>query len=663
MSWQIAGRWMLCPAGILIGIAFGVILIPARGEEPSPGVMKIVSAVAAVPAPADVSEVESRLYLAVEKQARHLLTKVHPWETDPSLKLVTESKSDEHWIRPNAGTILGFALLRRFGPYDESVVGIAKDRLLQGAILPMMRYLTTVHLTGTCLTSDGRPWGNQWQSAHWAHMLGRAAWWIWDDLPNDVREGVRKVVAHEADRIAAADPPHQIVNDTKAEENAWNSQILSIAAVLMPEDPRRSRWEKAFQRWALSAFLRPADERSSEVVDGRPLAEQFTGANIYDDFTLENHGRVHPDYMATFILSMGCVLDYALSGRKAPEAVFHNASGIYENLKWFSLPSGGLVYPNGQDWELLRDPEWIYPHALMAAHGGDPDAWSLLRPCLTTQERMQARSPSGTVYLDDEFFFPSTLSDQLYYTAMAWLALRYRGLIVDCPTTRNGVLRLDGGRLILNRTPSAIHTFSWGAQVMAQVIPFQLDRVTSPHARSGIGHIRLAGDSEELPVHIHHVDVKSDSQRFDATLELDHGDGAVRAFLHCASEADGTWRMREKLVALRDVETEEVATGLIGVLNNPHWVYERGDRRVTLGATPHVVFSGQGTALEADVTDLDIDQVIRVHSRRPLHVLYRGAKVAERARFTDELYLNCIRGRNAWKAGQVISKFEAKVRF
>jgi hypothetical protein len=147
MSSRAAGKRLLRRTGILIGAAFGMLLMSAPAEEPSPGVIKIGSPAGAVAAAADVSEVESRLYLAVEKQARYLLTKVHPWATDPSLKLVTESKSEEHWIRPNAGTILGFALLRRFGPYDESVIGIGKDPLLDGAILPMMRYLTTVHLT------------------------------------------------------------------------------------------------------------------------------------------------------------------------------------------------------------------------------------------------------------------------------------------------------------------------------------------------------------------------------------------------------------------------------------------------------------------------------------------------------------------------------------
>lgn len=626
--------------------------------ETSATVLSIVEPLHDVPAPSDAVEVESRIYLSIEKQAKHLLAKVHPWTTDPALKLVTESKSDEHWIRPNAGTVLGFAFLHRFGPYDESVIGISKDHLLQDVIVPMMRYLTVVHLTGTRPTGDGKSWGSQWQSAHWAHMLGRGAWWIWDDLPADLQVSIRKLVAHEADRIANTDPPHQVLEDTKSEENAWNSQILSVAVTLMPDDPRRTDWEKAFQRWALSSYLRPADETSQEIVDGRPVLEQFTGANIYDDFTLENHGRVHPDYMGTYPLLMGCVLDYVMSGRQAPQATTHNCAGIYAILKWFSLPSGGFVYPNGQDWELLRDPEWLYTHLLMAAQGDDPDAWSLMRPCLDTQERMQARSPSGTVYLDEEFFFPSTLSDLIYYDAMAWLALHYHGPISDRPAEKKGVLRLDGGRLILNRTPSAICTFSWGAQVMAQVVAYRPDRITSPHPRSGTGHVRLAGKKDDLPLRMHHVEVTHDAQRFDAKLELDHGIGLFRASLEFHSDPDGTWRLKEKLVALRDTETDEVATGLVGILNNPHWVYERGERRITLGNDDHLVRSGEGSVLEAAVNGVDVDGVLHFRGTHPLHVLYRGAKEAERARFTDELYLNYVGGKRPWKAGDVISEFE-----
>jgi len=66
----------------------------------------------------------------------------------------------------------------------------------------------------------------------------------------------------------------------------------------------------------MSSFLRPADERNETMVDGRTVRGQFTGPNIFDDFTLENHHFVHPDYMTTFSLSLGCAPDFAMIGRR-----------------------------------------------------------------------------------------------------------------------------------------------------------------------------------------------------------------------------------------------------------------------------------------------------------------------------------------------------------
>jgi hypothetical protein len=272
--------------------------------------------------PPAAAEMQSRIYLAAQKQLHSLLPQVHAWSEDSSLLLMTESKSNEHCVRPNTGMICGMAILYRFGPYDENVTGISRTDLLQKNLLPMMRYCLATHKTGNRVTSDGQAWGDAWQSAHWAQMLGSAAWLIWDDLPADMRTSVCRLVAHEADRFRDADPPHNLRNDTKAEENAWNSQILSLAVVLMPEDERRAAWDRALQRWALSALLRPADKTSQQVVDGRTVAEQFTGANILDDYTLENHGFVHPDYMTTFNLTIGSALRDRLTGRQPFEAFF-----------------------------------------------------------------------------------------------------------------------------------------------------------------------------------------------------------------------------------------------------------------------------------------------------------------------------------------------------
>ncbi|GAB6186872.1 hypothetical protein [Thermopirellula anaerolimosa] len=608
-----------------------------------------------------VLEWQGAIYDAAQRQARYLLSLVHPWREDSSLLLATESRSEEHWIRPNTGIVEGLAFLYRFGPYNTALVGVDRDALLP-TIVGMMRYLTATHVTGNRVTGDGRPWGNAWQSAHWAQMLGRAAWWLWDDLPDDLRRDVRRVIAHEAARFVDAVPPHQLKNDTKAEENAWNSQIFSVALLLMPDDPRREAWERAFQRWVVSSFLRPADEHSSRIVDGRPISEQFIGANLFDDFTLENHGMVHPDYMQTFGLSLGCELDFRMTGRRPPEALLYNTAGIYENLKWFVLPDGGFVYPSGQDWRLFRNADWLRGHILMAVFGHDPEAWPLARRSLEVIRRMQARNPSGAVYQPQEFFFASTQTDLLRSLAHAWLVLRYASDTKGEYHDRLGIRRLDSGQIILNRTPNAVHTLSWGAVVMAQCVANRLDRIVSPDQRNGIGHIRLEGSPKALPIKLMDAAVTDKDGGFDATLIVEHGPGVVRADLRYVSRADGRFEMSERLTALQDVTTAEIATGLIGILNNPTWIYETGRRRVTVdGQTVLVEALGGKTIDAAGSRELDIDGVLHITAPRPLAAWYGGAKDYERARVTDRLYLNRTAESRDWKKGDVISEYQATI--
>ena len=91
--------------------------------------------------PVEMRQLCDRVYSAAQKQAHHLLDLVHPWEDDGTSLLLTDSKSGEHWIRPNTGTVAGLAFLYRFGEYDESSVGISRKTLLADYIVPMMRYL------------------------------------------------------------------------------------------------------------------------------------------------------------------------------------------------------------------------------------------------------------------------------------------------------------------------------------------------------------------------------------------------------------------------------------------------------------------------------------------------------------------------------------------
>lgn len=612
-------------------------------------------------------ELAQRIENAAMRQARYLLSLLRPWEGNPEFKLLTDSKSGEHWIRPNTGTAAGLAFLHRFSDYNGEIIGLSREALLDEAIIPMMRYLAATHLTGPAVTGDGKPWGHAWQSAHWAYMLGRGAWWIWDDLPEDLREGVRRVIRDEAERIANAEPVFQIEYDTKSEENAWNAQILSIAVLLMPDDPRRPEWERQFQRWVLNSFLRPADAESETVVDGKPVSEQFLGATIYDDFTLENHGIVHPSYMQCYGLTLHCALDYLMTDRKPPEALYYNVQGLYNNLKWFSLPDGGYVYPSGQDWELFRQPRNVTPHALMAVFGGDPDGGALMLSALDTLERMQARHESGQIFADNETFFPSNQTDMLYSLAQCWLTLRYADGIRGLWTPPEGVLLLDNGKILLNRFADSIHTLGWGKTIMAQFVPNALDRVVSPDLRNGVGEVAITGGGDPLPLSLQSAEIETRRNGFTADLVYHHGD-AVRAALRAVSNPDGSMEWSETLTALRDIETAFIQTGLIGVLNNPNWIHETGRRAIRFETAAGAAETFTAEALGGAKRNMDgaamvnVDGKIVIEAESPLRCAYLGAEKSVRGRATDRLYLNRIDEAREWSAGDVLTRYKAIIR-
>jgi hypothetical protein len=292
----------------------------------------------------------------------------------------------------------------------------------------------------------------------------------------------------------------------------------------------------------------------------------------------------------------------------------------------------------------------------------DPEGWALLDRSLDVLEKMQARSADGAIYVAEENFFASAQTDKIWQLANGWLSLHFASPTEPKQPMRQGVRRLESAKIVVNRTPGAVHAFSWGTQVMAQCMPVQKDRLISPHDRSGVGFVVLKGQNRPLPVRLIESRVENDEKTFSVTLVLDHGN-AVRAHLQFRSSADGTFSIAEKLVAAGDITTTNIATGLVGILNNKRWIYERGRREVTIGDERHEIPSCSGKQLQGDgVRQVAIDSVLQITGAGPLRVRYQAGTEPQRSRVTDELYLNAIEGERPWKAGQIISEWEAAIR-
>ena len=295
---------------------------------------------------------------------------------------------------------------------------------------------------------------------------------MWDDLDTQQRWLAARMICDEADRFIDAKPPMQILADTKAEENIWDAQIITLAYLMFPDHPHHARWRDAAIRWIINSFVTQADEKRDTVIDGKPLKDWLVGANLHEDFTLENHGHVHPDYMCCTTMCMFQKMLFEWAGEKPFEALDWNVQNIYAVSKQLAFPDGGWIYPNGQDWQLHRNADWFDLHCPIAIQYHDRQAATLMRIVLETAEKMAARNPNGPVILPEETIFASSQHFILEGYARSYLVLLANGE-GPAPVSEEtlwsalkGLHVFDSGKLAVMRTDKSIATFSWGPQIM-----------------------------------------------------------------------------------------------------------------------------------------------------------------------------------------------------
>lgn len=259
-------------------------------------------------------------------------------------------ESDEQGMRSLGNFVYTYALLAGDERYDARVSGISQAQLARRA-RQALRYMTRTHTTGDLVATDGKAWGGQWQSAWWTSRLAGGAMLLWERLSADERSMVQRVVVAEADRQVARKPPSGAAPDSKAEENAWNTEVLAWALALFPEHPRSQAWRESLHDWAINALSAPADRYEDRVVAGQPVRAWNKTANLRHDFTITNHGAYQPDYMAFSLQSLAWgVYALAAADEPVPETLMHHHQDVWNQLAATYLGDGQFLYPGGKDW-------------------------------------------------------------------------------------------------------------------------------------------------------------------------------------------------------------------------------------------------------------------------------------------------------------------------
>jgi hypothetical protein len=519
-------------------------------------------------------------------QVRHIMAEGFPREI---------SAATEQPIRSRAGAVYSIAACLKFA-------GCEAEENTRRFLLQLIGDLTRSHTTGGGKTASGRSWGDHWQSALWAYEIAFGAWLMWTELPDDLRTSVVRMVVHEADRFRDLSPPYSEFLDTKSEENSWNSLILIFAAEVLPDHPNAAKWRERGIEYTISSVATRSDRKSSRVVGGKPLRTWIRGANVHDDFTMENHGFVHPDYMTTISQNLTHALTYRLLGMAVPPALLFNAQPSYDILKVFTQRDCSLFYPNATDWSLHHlDHAWNV-HILAERILRDREAAPLAACSLDTLRKMQARNPSGRLYAPGEYMTYGTIEQHSAFLVASGLIAAKLWAPVSDPAPLDsvwkrlvGVRVYDDGRLLISRTPESITSFAWGLRIMGMTFPLAPDPIVNPLDHSYIGVAGALPDPGDRPGRLGITTaaleraIGEDRFRISGVIVSEEEGGAAVT----ATARHGDLRKQFSFTALPtgasvymeryDGQPAHVSGGLISLLEDERWVHGVAQRRIERG--------------------------------------------------------------------------------
>ncbi|MEM1084668.1 MAG: hypothetical protein AAGI48_11210 [Verrucomicrobiota bacterium] len=327
--------------------------------------------------------------------------------------------AEEKHIRPVSHHIFALAGSLKLGIYSEEATGVSKKEATR-KLMKLIHSSSYRHKSNNKV--NRRAWGGQWQSALWAAQIAMGAWFVWEELTDEDKNMVAKLVEAETNRFNAADPPYyrnqrgDVVykGDSKAEENSWNASLLNLAVIMMPDHPNHAVWERQNILYQLSAYCTPEDIESDQIIDGVKMKDVLKGSNVNSDGTVVNHGVVHPDYMSAIMFNVCNVWVNQMAGVEPLGSSLHNGNLTYAALtvnkyKGKSMyqssngkPSFELHYPEGASWGAQRQANfWLLDIMADQFDWADgqkirPLDWAQVRS--TEMLRMMHRDTTGQYY-------------------------------------------------------------------------------------------------------------------------------------------------------------------------------------------------------------------------------------------------------------------------
>ncbi len=483
-------------------------------------------------------------------------------------------------IRAIGGMVLASATLVK---YDDAHSNIERRELLAKATAAL-RYVTATHVTGTQKCTDGKPWGatekfgpESWQSGMWTGTLACGGWLIWDKLDPPLQQAIERVIAWEDDILAKREPPNGLALDTKAEENGWEVPCLVLGELMFPSHPHAAAWHDTALKYMMNTLCTESDTRDLRLVDGRAVSQWVNAANLYPDYTLENHNIFHPSYVgcSCYFLTQAA-LYYTYAGHPIPDAAGHHLLDTWRMFRSIILPWGEAAYPQGMDWELHGLP-FINLYASLGTHFKDSFA-SRMEQCNLQSIRAWQRMGEGSLAFPGSRLGFTRHAINAELAAYGMLAHKVFGPSVQplsaaaANAQEQGVWDYPYVDFIADRTDKKFVSFSWKNKIMGLVMPIgdgheDNPSFTTPIANGLIGSFELSPRGDLKTTVVEHVRKKTaDGFETNGTVLLNGG--RLKQTLKVTSVGDQAVVYEDRVVAVSDV-TVNVERGVpVGIEND-----------------------------------------------------------------------------------------------
>ena len=472
--------------------------------------------------------------------------------------------------------------------YDHSLGEARRQDLFQKS-QAALRYAVATHRTGSQRCTDGKQWGatpefgpESWQSGMWTGTLAIGTWLLWDRLDAALQHEFQRVIAWEDDILSHRQPPSGLHGDTKAEENGWQVPCLVLGELMFPSHPHAAAWHEAALKYMMNTLCTEADTRNGATVDGRPVDQWMHGANLYPDFTLENHNIFHPAYVACssyFLTQAEMYFTYAR--RPIPQAATHHLIDTWRMFQTIILPWSETAYPQGMDWELHGLP-YINLYASLATHWQDPFA-ARMEQCSLQYIRAWQEMGQGSLAIPGSTFGIVRHAINAEQAAYGFMAHKVFGPAANPISAHAAAAQEQGVRdypyvdFIAHRTLKKFASFSWKNRIMGLLMPIGEGHVKNPDftvpIQDGfVGLFEVAPRTAQKPT-IQQPTVlkqarKEKSDGFETSgILLLHG-GRLKQSLRMTSIGSQTVVYEDHVTAQEDVVIEKELGAPIGIEND-----------------------------------------------------------------------------------------------